>query len=202
MRLAALLLEHPWGATPGAYALSALFCFLAARLPARVDASGDLSSLVDQDRSLWDHELVSEGLRFLELSASGEEVSEYHVEAAIAAAHARAANTRETDWGRIVSLYDALMEMRPSPVVALNRAIAVAQKDGASCGIDEILATVDRERLAGYPFYAAALGELELRRGRGEKAVEYFREARRLARNEMERRFLERRMWKAEGLWP
>jgi RNA polymerase sigma-70 factor (ECF subfamily) len=194
MRLAALLLEHPWGSTPAAYALSALFCLDAARLPGRVDASGDLSALPEQDRSLWDQELVREGLRFLELSGSGEELSEYHLEAAIAAIHAMAATTEETDWDKIVSLYDTLMTMRPSPVVALNRAIAVAQKEGASRGLEEILATVDRERLEEYPFYAAALGELELRRGAREKAVEYFREARGLARNGMERRFLERRI--------
>jgi RNA polymerase sigma factor (sigma-70 family) len=91
MRLAAVLLEHPLGAIPTTYALSALMCLNAARLPARLDASGNLQSLVDQDRSLWDQTLVLEGLKFLELSAAGAELTEYHVEAAIASALSRAA---------------------------------------------------------------------------------------------------------------
>jgi len=92
MRLAAMLLEHPLGATPPTFALAALMCLHAARLPARVDASGDLSSLFDQDRSLWDQELVGEGLQLLDLSATGPVLTEYHVEAAIASIHARAAH--------------------------------------------------------------------------------------------------------------
>ena len=131
MRLAALLLEHPLGATPSSYALSALMCLNKARLPARLDASGKLNSLFDQDRSLWDQKLVGEGLQLLDLSAKGSELSEYHVEAAIAAVHATAPNVQETNWAEIVSLYDTLMSLRPDPIVALNRAIAVGQRDGA-----------------------------------------------------------------------
>src|SRR5262249_62088454 len=97
MRLAAMLLEHPLGTTPATYALSALMCLNAVRLPARVDVSGKLTSLFDQDRSLWDRELVTEGIRLLELAASGSEVTEYHVEAAIASVHARAARAEDTD---------------------------------------------------------------------------------------------------------
>src|SRR5882724_1022917 len=124
MRLAAMLLEHPLGATPPTFALAALMCLHAARLPARVDDSGDLSSLFDQDRSLWDQELVGEGLQLLDLSATGPVLTEYHVEAAIASIHARAVHAEDTDWPTIVSLYDTLMTIRPSPIVALNRAIA------------------------------------------------------------------------------
>jgi len=194
MRLAALLLEHPLGATPATYALSALMCLNAARLPARVDASGNLNSFVDQDRSLWDQEMVGEGLKLLDLSATGPELSEYHVQAAIASVHATARRTEDTDWGKIVSLYDTLMTIRPSPVVALNRAIAIAQRDGPEQGLEEILAIAGRERLSGYPFYAAALGELELRSGRRELAREHFREALALAHNAAERRFLDQRL--------
>src|SRR5262249_12731913 len=104
MRLAAILLEHPLGATPATYALSALMCLNAARLPARVDASGHLNSLVDQDRSLWDQELVDEGLKLVELSATGSELTEYHVEAAIALVHAGARRAEDTDWETIVAL--------------------------------------------------------------------------------------------------
>jgi RNA polymerase sigma factor (sigma-70 family) len=194
MRLAAVLLAHPLGATPASYALAALMCLNAARLPARVDDAGELRSLFDQDRSLWDRTLVAEGLKLLELSAAGRKLTEYHVEAAIAAVHAAASRTEDTDWQAIVSLYDSLMAISPSPIVALNRAIAVAQSEGPERGLAEIGAIADRDRLATYPFYTAALGELELRRGRGGAAREHFRAALALARNPMERRFLERRV--------
>ena len=194
MRLTALLLGHPLGTTPATYALAALMCLDAARLPARVDASGNLSSLFDQDRARWDQELVFEGLKLLELSATGSELNEYHIEAAIASIHAAAARAEDTNWGNIVSLYDTLMTLRPSPVVALNRAIAIAQKDGPERGLEEIRAIADNDRLSAYPFYSAALGELELRSGRRETAREQFRAALALARNPMERRFLDQRI--------
>src|SRR5262249_30773863 len=130
MRLSALLLEHPLGRTPMTYALAALMWLNAARLPARVDASGNLISLLDQDRSQWDQELIAEGLKFLELSAAGTDLTQYHLEAAIASIHACARRTEDTDWKTIVSLYDTLMTIRRSPIIALNRAIAIAQNEG------------------------------------------------------------------------
>jgi RNA polymerase sigma factor (sigma-70 family) len=193
MRLVALLLEHPLGARPATYALAALMCLHAARLPGRIDAAGDLSSLFDQDRSRWDHSLVTEGQRLLDQSASGDELTEYHVEAAIASFHSLAQRTEETNWAQIVLLYDQLMTIRPSPVVALNRAIAVAQLEGPERGLEELNA-VDSSRLATYPFYSAALGELELRLGRKDGAREHFRAALALARSPMERRFLAQRV--------
>jgi RNA polymerase sigma-70 factor (ECF subfamily) len=199
MRLTALLQEHPLGRTPATYSLAALMCLGAARLPARVDASGDLISLFDQDRSQWDQQLIVEGLKFLELSAAGSELAQYHVEAAIASIHACARRTEDTDWEAVVSLYDRLMTIRPSPIVALNRAIAVAQNEGPERGLEEIRSITDCDRLAAYPFYSAALGELELRRGRREAAGEHFRAALALARNPMERRFLDRRVDACEG---
>jgi RNA polymerase sigma factor (sigma-70 family) len=202
MRLTALLLEHPLGRTPVTHALVGLMCLGAARLPARVDASGNLVSLFDQDRSQWDQELIAEGLKFLELSATGFELTQYHVEAAIASIHACARRTQDTDWERIVSLYDTLMTLRPSPVVALNRAIAVAQHEGPERGLEELHSIPERDRLTSYPFYSAAFGELELRRGRHETAREHFRAALALARNPMERRFLDRRVGACEGGGP
>jgi RNA polymerase sigma-70 factor (ECF subfamily) len=194
MRLVALLLEHPLGKTPATYALAALMCFDAARLPARVDGAGNLRSLFDQDRSQWDGELVSEGIKLLELSATNSGLTQYHVEAAIASIHARASRAEDTDWASIVSLYDTLMTIHPSPIVGLNRAIAVAQNEGPDRGLEEMRSIVDADRLAGYPFYSATLGELELRRGRHKIASEHFRAAAALGRNPMERRFLERRV--------
>jgi RNA polymerase sigma factor (sigma-70 family) len=198
MRLAGVLLEHPLGATPATYALAALMCLNAARLPGRVDASGHLISLLEQDRSQWDQALVAEGLKLLDLSATGSELTGYHIEAAIASVHACAPRTEDTNWEGIVSLYDTLMMLRPSPIVALNRAIAVAQDEGAERGLEEIRAITNRERLAGYPFYSAALGELEFRRGKYETAREHFQAARSLARNRMERQFFDRRVGACE----
>ncbi len=198
LRLVALLLEHQFAATPATHALAALFCLHAARLPARVDATGNLSSLFEQDRRRWDPALAAEGERLLELSARGDELTGYHVEAAIAAVHARAHRAEETDWGVIVSLYDTLMRIDPSPVVALSRAIAVAQRDGPERGLEELALISGRERLAGYPFYFAALGELQLRSGRSELAREQFRAALAVARNPMERRFLQQRLQACE----
>jgi RNA polymerase sigma-70 factor (ECF subfamily) len=194
MRLTAILLAHPLGAIPKTYALAALMCLNAARLPARVDASGNLNTLFDQDRSQWDQELVAEGLKFLELSAAGSELSEYHVEAAIASVHTTARRAQDTDWARIVSLYDTLMTIRPSPIVALNRAIAVAQNEGPGRGLEEISSIADRDRLVAYPFYSAALGELEFRRDRRDTARGHFQNALALARNPLERRFLDQRL--------
>jgi len=194
MRLAALLREHPLAATPATFALSALLSLHAARLPARLDESGELRSLFHQDRSQWDTRLVEEGQRLLDLSASGPELTEYHVQAAIAWVHAAAPSAEDTDWERIVALYDQLMAIRPSPVIALNRAIAIAQHEGPERGLEEIRAIANSDRLAAYPFYRAALGEFEFRAGRAEAARDHFRAAISLARNPMERSFLSHRL--------
>lgn len=194
MRLINLLLENPLGVTASSYALSALMCLNRARLPARVDASGKLNSLFDQDRSLWDQKLIGEGQRLLELSAEGTELTEYHVEAAIAAVHASSPTMHATNWREIVSLYDTLMTIRPTPIVALNRAIAVGQSDGPERGIEALRAIADSERLSNYPFYHAAFGESELQSGRRENAREHFSTALRLSRNPMERQFFEQRL--------
>src|SRR4029077_18819151 len=121
LRLTGLLLEHRAGATPATYALAALMCLGAAPLPARLDAAGHLNMLAEQDRARWDPDLMAEGQRLLERSASGPELTEYHLEAAIAAVHGSAPRLEDTNWAQIVSLYDALLALRPSPVVALNR---------------------------------------------------------------------------------
>lgn len=199
IRLTALLLDHPPAATPETTALAALMHLHAARLPARLDSAGDLTPLADQDRSRWDPGLIEQGLALLERSASGDVVTAYHIEAAIAAAHASAPSVDETDWGSIVSLYDRLMRIAPSPVVALNRAIAISQRDGPERGIEALQAIESRERLKAYPFLPAAMGELELARGDPKAARDHFSTALALARNPAERRFLEKRVRACEG---
>ncbi len=193
IRLTKLLLEHPLAKTPATHALAALMCFDAARLPARLTA-GSLLGLFEQDRSRWDLQFVGEAQRLLDLSISGDDVTEYHVEAAIAAVHAIAPRAEDTDWCQIVSLYDTLLSIRPSPVIALNRAVAVAQCEGPRRGLEEIRQIGNADRLDTYPFYHAALGELELRSGSAKVAGEHFSRAVALSRNPMEREFLERRV--------
>jgi RNA polymerase sigma-70 factor (ECF subfamily) len=194
MRLADMLQQHPQGDTPVTRALRALMCLHAARLPSRLNPEGDLLSLVQQDRSRWDRALIQEGRQLLEDAAAGDELTDYHVEAAIAWVHASAASPAETDWTRIVSLYDRLMGIRASPVIALNRAIAVGQREGPERGLEEVRAIGDLDKLADYPFYPAALGELELRCGRNRAAADYFQKARLLARNPSERRYFDQRV--------
>jgi RNA polymerase sigma factor (sigma-70 family) len=194
MRLTSILLAHPFGAVPATYALAALMSLDAARLPARVDVTGNLQNLFGQDRTQWDQGLLAEGMGFLDLSATGTELTEYHIEAAIASVHARAPRAEDTDWKSIVSLYDKLLSLRPSPVVGLNRAIAIAQLEGPERGIEEMGRIVDRDRLVAYPFYFAALGEFELRMGRQAVAGERFRAAAALARSPMERSFFSQRL--------
>lgn len=194
MRLAALLRDHPLAATPATHALLALMCLHAARLPSRVDESGSLSLLPDQDRSQWDSDLIAQGQRLLEESATGDVLSEYHVEAAIACCHAVAPTARETDWAQIVSLYDVLLEIRPSPVIALNRAIAIGQREGPEKGLAAIRSIAGRERLQRYPFFPIALGEYEFQCGRHGAAREHFAAALTLARNPVEQRFIEQRI--------
>ncbi|MEP6860490.1 MAG: DUF6596 domain-containing protein [Deltaproteobacteria bacterium] len=194
IRLVVLLAELPAAATSTTHALAALMCLHAARLPARVDADGELNAFADQDRARWDQALVAGGLAHFERSATGTTLTAYHVEAAIAAVHASAASTDATDWAAIVALYDRLAQISPSPVVALNRAIAIGKRDGAARGLAELHAITDRDRLAHYPFYAAALGELEHELGHSEAARGYFAAAHALARNDAERRFLAKRM--------
>jgi RNA polymerase sigma-70 factor (ECF subfamily) len=194
LRLARLLAEYPPAATPETDALIALMCLHAARLPARVDEAGALQALADHDRLRWDRALVDEGLARLERSAAGTDVTAWHLEAAIAAAHAAAPTTAATDWTLIVSLYDRLIAIAPTPVVALNRAIAIGERDGPEHGLEALDAIADRARLERYPFYPAARGEMAFRAGDRRAARVHFAAALALARNGAERQFLVRRV--------
>ncbi len=197
--LTRLLAQHPLAAVPSTSALVALMYLGAARLPGRLDPAGNLTPLFDQDRTRWDRELIRQGIEWLEQSATGATLSRYHVEAAIAAVHARAPSTEGTDWDAIVELYDQLMTIEPSPIVALNRAIAISQRDGPNRGLEELDAIVDRNRLAKYPFYHAARGEFELCRGNLGAARDYFENAISIARNAAERRYYEGRKAASAG---
>jgi RNA polymerase sigma-70 factor (ECF subfamily) len=194
IRLAGMLLSHPACARRRTEALLALMCLHAARISGRVDEAGNLAPLQDQDRSQWDQALIARGLSLLGDSASEGDVSEYHIEAAIAAQHSTAKSYQETDWRAIAVLYDSLYALRPSPVVALSRAIALGQLEGPERGIEALLGIADRDRLERYPFYPAALGEFCFRAGRAEEAKAHFARACSLARSPAESRYLERKL--------
>lgn len=194
LRLTCLLGEHGPAGTPTTSALAALMCVNAARLPARIDAAGELVALFEQDRARWDAQLLDQGLTFFDASARGTEVSAYHVEAAIAVAHASAPTFAATDWATVVQLYDQLMSVAPSPVVALNRAIALGHFAGPARALQELHGIGDAERLRAYPFYPAALGEFERRLAHPDAARQHFVAALALARNDAERHFLQKRL--------
>ncbi len=194
LRLCLLLSRLPAAAGPETQALLALFCLLAARLPGRVDDDGNLLLLAEQDRRTWDRKLIAEGLRRLDLSAAGVALTAWHLEAAIAARHSAAESFPETDWGSIRQLYDLLLRLRPTPVVELNRAIAVGMADGPEAGLKALAEIGDRERLARYPFLPAAVAEFELRAGRPERAAVQLRAALLLVRNPAEEAVLARKL--------
>jgi RNA polymerase sigma-70 factor (ECF subfamily) len=184
-------------ATPRVHALVALMALQGARLPARVDESGDLVLLEDQDRSRWDERLIAIGFHHFDRSMSGDEVSEYHVQAAIAATHARALDPSSVDWALILSLYDQLVSINASPVVRLNRAVALAKVRGAAEALAAIAPIEHDPKLRHYHLLLAVRGELLLDLGRNAEAAEAFRSALALAGTEPEKRFLQKRLEQA-----
>ena len=193
IRLTSLLADHPAGNQPRTHALLAVMLLNAARLPARVDDAGHLLRLREQDRSRWDRTAIARGIFHLARSADGDTVSTYHLQAGIAACHTVAPSDGQTDWRRILELYDQLMEFDASPVVALNRAVVVACVAGPRAGLDAVAAIPDRDKLEGYYLLYAVLGELEYRRHDLLTAAGWFRKASQLAEVKSEREFLQRR---------
>jgi RNA polymerase sigma-70 factor (ECF subfamily) len=164
------------------------------RRTARTSADGDIVLLDDQDRSLWNRQQIEEGAALVERSLATRRIGPYTLQAAIAATHARARTAAATDWAQIASLYDVLTRVAASPVVELNRAAAIAMRDGPAAGlalIDEILARGD---LADYQPAHSARAELCRRLGRAKDARASYERALSLTRLEPERRFLERRL--------
>ncbi|HZJ17445.1 MAG TPA: sigma-70 family RNA polymerase sigma factor [Chthoniobacteraceae bacterium] len=194
IRLMTFLVEHPAGDLPRVHALLALMLFNAARLASRVDAEGNLLRLEEQNRAKWNAELIARGMQHLSRSAVGNALSEYHLQAGIAACHCAARDYASTDWLRILALYDRLVELDASPVIALNRAIAVANVHGPATGIAAVSAIRDREKLESYYLLYAVLGDFEVRLGRRAAAAEHFQRALELADTKSEQAFLEKRL--------
>jgi RNA polymerase sigma-70 factor (ECF subfamily) len=180
--------------------LHALLLFQHARRATRVDAAGDLVPMEEQDRGRWDRPMVAAGLAGLAAArATGRPPGPYRLQAEIAAEHATAPDAAATDWARVVVGYDALLELQPSPVIALNRAVAVGFRDGPQAGLDALDRVEGDAQLVDYYLRPAVRADLHRRAGRGKEAAAAYREAIGLVRTAAERRFLERRMRELSG---
>ncbi|MCI0743338.1 MAG: hypothetical protein L0Y72_30285, partial [Gemmataceae bacterium] len=179
---------------PAVHALLALMCFHAARFDARVAQGGAIVLLEEQDRSAWNWSDVREGMAWLARSAEGDELTRYHVEAAIAWEHCRAPTFADTDWRRIAELYDTLERIAPSPLHTLNRAVAEAYLNGPEAGLERLAAVPAESVPARYPGWHAVIGELHFRLGRHAAAERAWREALRFTTARADREFLLRRL--------
>jgi RNA polymerase sigma-70 factor, ECF subfamily len=184
---------------PEVHGLLALMLLQESRRLARSSPDGELILLEDQDRSLWNREQIAEGVKLVEQALATRRFGPYTLQAAIAAVHAEAPTAVATDWAQIVALYSVLAGMAPSPVVELNRAVAVAMRDGAAAGLELIEAILARGELNDYHLAHSARAELCRRLGRTAEARESFNRAIALTRQEPERRFLEMRLRELSG---
>jgi RNA polymerase sigma-70 factor (ECF subfamily) len=179
---------------PEAIGLLALMLLHESRRDARASADGELILLDDQDRSLWNGDHIAEGQSLVERARSSRQFGPYTIQSAIAAVHATAENPATTDWNQIVALYDLLLRAHPSPVVELNRAVALAMRDGPAAGLAQIDAILSRGDLSDYHLAHAARADLHRRLGHTAEARQSYQRALELARQEPERRFLTRRL--------
>jgi RNA polymerase sigma factor (sigma-70 family) len=199
IRLTGLLVENAAGNRPEAHALLALMLLNAARIPARVDDEGNLLRLQEQDRAKWDQALIARGMFHFAQSAAGDILTEYHLQAGMAACHCAAKDYESTDWPQILSLYDRLVELDESPVVALNRAIVIANIHGPQAGLDAVKAIEDLDKLESYYLLYAVLGEFEERLNHREAAAVHFQKALDLAQLKSEKTFLSKRLQACAG---
>jgi len=194
IRLTGLLAEHPAGNRPKTHALLALMLLNAARIPARVDGAGNLLLLREQERTRWNQAMIARGMAHFGKSAAGGELTEYHLQAGISACHCAAKDYSATDWPRILAIYDQLLEFDGSPVVALNRAVAIGEVRGPKAAIEAINAIPDLGSLKSYHLLHAALGEFEGRLERWENAAGHFRRSLELTGVKSEQAFLAKRL--------
>lgn len=192
IRLARLFLELL--PDPEAEGLLALMLLHESRRSARTTSDGEMILLEDQDRSLWNRELIAEGIRLMRHAFASRRLGPYTVQAAISALHAEAPSSAATDWSEIVGLYDLLLRIDPSPVVELNRAVAIAMRDGPGAGLSQIEGLLAKGELDNYPLAHSAKAELCRRAGQMDEARASFEKALALTSQEQQRRFLERRL--------
>lgn len=201
LRLATCLAASPITGFPVVHALVSLMCFQISRLPARVDADGELVRLDEQDRTLWEPAYVRRGFAHLEAATGGATQTVYHLQAIIAAHHASATGLDTTDWASIVGFYDQLIDLQPSPIIALNRAVAVAHLRGPEAGLQAIDEIRDHPSVVDYYLLGATQGELLTRLDQHFQAAEAFKSALACPCSAPERRFLERRLRQSEQQW-
>jgi RNA polymerase sigma-70 factor (ECF subfamily) len=194
IRLCRLLAQHRAGNVPKAHALLALMLLHGSRLPARVDDLGNILLLKEQDRSLWNRQMISDGLRELDASAGGEEISHYHLEAGIAACHCLAESYEDTQWTRILTLYDMLVQVDDSPVISLNRAVALSHVRGPDEAIRAVEEMRNRTQLDGYYLLYAVLGEFHMALRNHEEAARNYRKALELTQIRSEQTLLSQRL--------
>jgi RNA polymerase sigma-70 factor (ECF subfamily) len=194
IRLAELLLAASAVEHGTVHALAALFCFNAARLATRLDDGGVIVPLAEQDRARWNRSLLERGVQHLGASATGDGFTRWHLEAGIAFEHTSASSVAETNWGRIVEYYDALMALSPGPVVALNRGLALAELRGPDAGREALASLADDPKLAAYSFFWAARADIERRSGHTAEARALYQRAVALAKSRAERLSYERRL--------
>ena len=194
IRLTSLLTEHPATQEPRVFALLALMLFNAARLSARTDDVGNLLRLHEQNREAWDQGMIQRGILCLGQAAQGSAISEYHLEAGIAACHSTAPDDASTNWPRILALYDQLVTIKSSPIAAMNRAVAVARVHGAQAGMDALDAITDRSKLESYHLFHVIRGTFAAENGDHRAALTHFRQAGNLAALPAERDFIARRI--------
>jgi len=198
IRLATLLAGHPAGNQPRVHALASLMLLNGARLPARMDAAGNILRLEEQDRSSWDQAMIGRGMFHLAQSASGQDVSDYHLQAGIAAVHCAARDYESTDWPQILSLYDRLIQIDDSPVVALNRAVAMAQVHGPQAGIKAVESIRPRQSLESYYLLYAVLAEFESQLNDFQAAASHLRKALQFTDLKSEQSLLSKRLQDCE----
>jgi RNA polymerase sigma factor (sigma-70 family) len=194
IRLCTLLVEHPVGNQPRTHALLALMLLIAARLPSRTDTEGNILCLKDQDRSTWKRSMIGRGIFHLSQSAAGDEITAYHLQAGIAACHCAAPDYQSTNWPRILSLYDSLVELDDSPIIALNRAVAVAQVHGPSAGIEAVASIQNCRSLDSYYLLYAVLAEFNTNLKNFEAAATHLRKAIQLTELKSEQSLLQKRL--------
>lgn len=191
MRLCLLLCEHKATNIPASYALLSLMCFQASRFESRLDENSSIILLAQQDRNKWNHELVKRGYYYLNFSSQGDRLTVYHIESAIAAEHCIAASFEETNFERLLSLYDFLLEMKPSPVVQLNRAVVLSYTGKTREAVNYIFTIDDIEQLLQTQYmFNAVLGELYVRNNEPYKAKTYLEQALHLTQSEAEKKLL------------
>jgi RNA polymerase sigma factor (sigma-70 family) len=194
VRLTGLLAEHPTGDKPKTHALLALLLLQAARFPARIDGRGEILLLQDQDRTSWNRELITLGMLHLDRAAAGDSASEFHLQAGIAACHCAAESYEATDWRKIVLLYDLLLELNDSAVIALNRAVALSKVNGPNAGLTALNEIKSRESLKDYYLFHAVLGEFQLASNQSHESESSFRHALSLTNIPAEQNFLRKRL--------